>query len=163
MVLCMTTFTKLWGREAIEIHGFYFFLLFRQYYCARTLPCTRLDINGSGFLSRYTLWHFMALSLALQNLPINEQQVILLFYIGNYNRKDIASFLDIPISTVDNRLRNERQKLREKVNKMAEEHIRPNAPSRDEQFVKQVRNSVEQTWSWYESAYKWSKSDTIAD
>ncbi len=103
---------------------------------------------------------WMQLQAAVQALPMHERQVIHLFYIGDYSRKTIATFLDVPVSTVDNRLRIARRKLKERMSDM--QTLSNNAPSHDDRFVQQVRASVEKTWSWYDRAYEFGKGEKQA-
>ena len=49
---------------------------------------------------------------AVSALPENQRQVTTLFYISGFSQKQIADFLEVPVTTVDNRLRASRKKLK---------------------------------------------------
>ena len=59
-----------------------------------------------------------------------------LFYINGYSEKEIADFLEAPVTTVKNRLHASRRLLKERMMNMVEERLRENAP--DERFSKRV-------------------------
>jgi RNA polymerase sigma factor (sigma-70 family) len=50
---------------------------------------------------------------AVRTLPPAEREVTVLFYIHDHSQRDIAAFLDLPVSTVNNRLRAARTHLRQ--------------------------------------------------
>lgn len=52
------------------------------------------------------------LAKAIQELPVEQQHVIRLFYLSDYSLKDIAKLLDIKIGTVKSRLFHAREKLK---------------------------------------------------
>ena len=97
------------------------------------------------------------LESALSGLTVQERQVIHLYYTGDYDRKTIATFLDVPVSTVDNRLRSARHKVKERMSDV--QTLRDTAPSNDDRFVQQVRRNIETTWSWYDRAYEYGRGD----
>lgn len=68
---------------------------------------------------------------AISGLSEEERQVTTLYHFGGYSYREIAAFMDLPTSTVDNRLRSSRRQLREK--------MAAAAPSRDEQFTHKVQ------------------------
>ncbi len=53
-----------------------------------------------------------AVRQAIASLPENDRLAICLHYIGEYSYKEIAAFLDVPLSTVRKRLHSARQRLR---------------------------------------------------
>ena len=76
---------------------------------------------------------------AIETLPEQEQAPTLLFYMGGYSHKEIAQFLAIPLSTVNNRLRAARSRLKERlVENMVKETLSKRRPSRDDEFAKKV-------------------------
>jgi RNA polymerase sigma factor (sigma-70 family) len=102
---------------------------------------------------------------AVQSLPENERVATTLFYINGYSLADVGQFLDVPVSTVKNRLHAARTKLRERMMVMVEDALKQHAP--DEGFGKRVRKVVEgirevpweSIWLTYEgSAYACLKS-----
>jgi RNA polymerase sigma factor (sigma-70 family) len=50
---------------------------------------------------------------AINTLPDAERIATILFYIHDHSQKDVAGFLNIPVTTVNNRLRNARKHLRQ--------------------------------------------------
>ncbi|RKE94748.1 RNA polymerase sigma factor [Ichthyenterobacterium magnum] len=49
---------------------------------------------------------------SIKKLPINQQQVIKLFYVADYSLKEISELLDVSIGTVKSRLFHAREKLK---------------------------------------------------
>ena len=80
---------------------------------------------------------------AVTALPENQRQVTTLFYISGFSQRQIADFLEVPVTTVDNRLRTSRKRLKatlhsERMITMLKNTLHENAPSRDESFVNAV-------------------------
>lgn len=50
---------------------------------------------------------------ALQNLPLEQRQIILMTYFGGYSQRELAERLDVPLSTIKGRARMGLQKLRQ--------------------------------------------------
>jgi len=72
---------------------------------------------------------------AVQMLPDPQRIVTTLFYIEAYSHQEIASFLEVPKHTIDNRLRAARKHLKERMMDMVKETLHDNAPSKDDSFV----------------------------
>ena len=49
---------------------------------------------------------------AIRSLPATQREVAMLFYVKDYSHKEIASFLELPVTTVNNRLHAARKALR---------------------------------------------------
>lgn len=75
---------------------------------------------------------------ALLTLPEAQRNVIVLFYIADYSQPEIASFLDLPITTVKKRLHDAKKRLKERMIHMAQEYLQGERPSQDEQFHDKV-------------------------
>jgi RNA polymerase sigma factor (sigma-70 family) len=73
---------------------------------------------------------------AVKSLPPDERMVTTLFYINGYSQKDIADFLEVPVTTVKNRMHASRRLLKERMMQMAQAQLRENAPG--ERFSAQV-------------------------
>jgi RNA polymerase sigma factor (sigma-70 family) len=73
---------------------------------------------------------------AVQALPDNERVVTMLFYIDGYSQRDIAGFLEVPVSTVSSRLHTARRRLRERMTAMVRESLESHGP--DERFSRMV-------------------------
>ena len=80
---------------------------------------------------------------ALGALPQEERTVATLHYISAYSHQEIADFLNIPATTVNYRLRRARQQMRERMEQMAKDALRKNAPSRDKTFKATVARMVQ--------------------
>ncbi|HEX3000184.1 MAG TPA: sigma-70 family RNA polymerase sigma factor, partial [Armatimonadota bacterium] len=65
---------------------------------------------------------------AINSLPDPVRAVTVLFYISGYSMTEVGDFLELPVSTVKNRLHTARTKLRERMMIMAEETIKQHAP-----------------------------------
>jgi RNA polymerase sigma factor (sigma-70 family) len=74
----------------------------------------------------------------LRSLPEDERILLVLFHLEEYSYRQIALFLDLPISTVDNRLRAARRRLKERVSVMVQNDFQSRRPSRDSHFVDDV-------------------------
>lgn len=74
----------------------------------------------------------------IAELPESERDVVSLFYISDHSQQDIATFLEIPVSTVKNRLRSARNRMRDQLLAMVEDNLKSNRPSRDDGFVEDV-------------------------
>ena len=61
---------------------------------------------------------------AIQSLPENEGMVTMLFYINGYSQNEIAEFLEVPVSTVKNRLHTSRKRLKERIIAMVDETLK---------------------------------------
>ncbi len=66
---------------------------------------------------REALDHILA---AIGALPDAQREVAVLYYIKDYAQREIAAFLDVPVSTVNNRLHAARQQLRGELRPMTE-------------------------------------------
>ena len=75
---------------------------------------------------------------AIGRLPDEERMSVLLFYISTYSHQEVGSFLGLSASTVNNRLRSARKRLRKEMLKMAERALPGQAPSRDGRFAQRV-------------------------
>jgi RNA polymerase sigma factor (sigma-70 family) len=97
---------------------------------------------------------------AIRDLPEREREATTLFYINGYSLADVGQFLDVPVSTVKNRLHAARTRLRERMMAIVADTLKQHAP--DDEFGRRVHKVVEgirevpweSTWLTYEgSAY----------
>ena len=77
-----------------------------------------------------------AVLAAIRSLAENERTVTTLFYINGYTQNDIADFLEVPVTTVKNRLYTSRKRLKERMIGMVAEELKKSAT--DERFSKAV-------------------------
>jgi RNA polymerase sigma factor (sigma-70 family) len=80
----------------------------------------------------------------IRALPEAERQVITLFYISEYSQNEIAAFLSAPVTTVKNRLRAGRTRLKERMIDMAKKALHEEAPSRDDAFANAIASKIRQ-------------------
>ena len=81
-------------------------------------------------------------SEAIQTLPESEATAVTLHYISDYSYREIANFLDVPLSTVRSRLYTARGRLRERLRTELEEDLRESRPSRSKGFGGKVAEAV---------------------
>ncbi len=79
---------------------------------------------------------------AIGQLPAAEQPIMALFYFGDYSEEGVAAIMALPLSTVKNRLRSARKRLRERILAMVEETAAVQRQSRDEEFSDKVVEQV---------------------
>ena len=79
-----------------------------------------------------------AVRQAIQALPDHEREATALFYIDGYSQNEIGDFLEVPAKTIKSRLHTARNRLRERMMGMVEEHLHDQRPSRDEAFAVRV-------------------------
>ena len=77
---------------------------------------------------------------AIQALPENQREVTSLFYINGYSQKDIAEFLEVPLTPVKKRLADSRSKLKQRMIAMVERELHDNAPG--EQFSNRIMEEL---------------------
>ncbi len=73
---------------------------------------------------------------AIGQLPPHEREATTLFYINGYSQQEVAAFLEVPVSTVKNRLHAARGRLKERMLPMVKDTLHDNAP--DERFNARV-------------------------
>jgi RNA polymerase sigma factor (sigma-70 family) len=77
---------------------------------------------------------------AVKALPEKERTITVLFYISEYSMSDIGRFLDLPISTIKNRLFAARKKLRGELGElMSESFIKKKT---NKEFTERVKNMI---------------------
>ena len=64
---------------------------------------------------------------AVRSLSENERVATTLFYINGYSQKDIAEFLEVPVTTVNNRLHASRKRLKRRMIEMVAEDLKSRA------------------------------------
>jgi phenylalanyl-tRNA synthetase alpha subunit len=78
---------------------------------------------------------------AIASLPEADRTTTTLFYINGYSQADIAGFLEVPVTTVKNRLYTSRKRLRERMMNMVADEMR-NHPL-PEKFPERIRLLLE--------------------
>jgi RNA polymerase sigma factor (sigma-70 family) len=76
---------------------------------------------------------------AIAALPQHECLVTTLFYVKGYSQKEMAEFLELPLTTIKKRLYNARRKLKERILVMLQEHLEQNKPSQNDHFANKVQ------------------------
>ena len=96
---------------------------------------------------------------AIALLPATEREVITLFYISDRSQREISAFLEIPISTIKNRLYSARNRLyrslevsssacdrallKPELTNMVENYLENQRPSQDDTFASKVTQTLE--------------------
>jgi RNA polymerase sigma factor (sigma-70 family) len=75
---------------------------------------------------------------AVRQLPEHERAAMMLFYIGGYSMEEVATFLEVPVSTVKGRLHSARERLRTMLVDRVADDLRARRPSRNESFATAV-------------------------
>jgi hypothetical protein len=76
-----------------------------------------------------------AVRRAIADLPEPERTATTLFHIGDYSQAEVAGVLDLPVTTVNNRLHAARKRLHRSMTSMVREHLQEGRPSKDDAFV----------------------------
>ena len=79
----------------------------------------------------------------LKTLPERERTVVNLFYINEFSQKEIAVFLEWPVSTVNFRLHSARKRLKKEWVKMTEENLKTQRPSKDREFTDKIQDDLQ--------------------
>jgi phosphoribosylaminoimidazole-succinocarboxamide synthase len=79
---------------------------------------------------------------AMAELPEPERVVTALRYAGEYTQAEIAGFLGVPVTTVNNRLHAARKRLHRSMMSMVRDQMRDARPSKDSGFVEGVLRLV---------------------
>ena len=77
----------------------------------------------------------MLMRAALRSAPEDDRILLVLFHLDEYSYRQIATFLELSPSTVDNRLRAARRRLKVRMSTMTTDDLRSSRPSRDSRFV----------------------------
>ena len=75
---------------------------------------------------------------AMRHLPEHERSTMTLFYIGGYSMEEVATFLEVPVSTIKGRLHSARERLRTMLVDSVADDLRARRPSRNEAFADAV-------------------------
>jgi RNA polymerase sigma factor (sigma-70 family) len=75
---------------------------------------------------------------AVAALAPHLRMVTALYYIEGYSQKEIAAYLETPVSTVKKRLFDARQRLKERMIVMVQEQLQANKPSQNDDFARKV-------------------------
>ncbi len=76
---------------------------------------------------------------AIEGLPEHERIVVILFYATGYALKDIAAFLEVPVTTVKKRLYDARQRLKDELVETVRTTLQEQRPSLIDGFPAKVR------------------------
>ena len=76
---------------------------------------------------------------AIAALPQGQRLATILFYVQGYSQKEIAQFLELPVTTIKKRLYTARQKLKERMLTMLQDHLQENRPSQTDEFRRKVQ------------------------
>lgn len=76
------------------------------------------------------------------DLPEGQRTAVSLYYIGDYSCSEIAAFLDVPVSTVKNRLHAARAALLDRALDEFRERLREHRPSETRLFAERIRTML---------------------
>ncbi len=76
---------------------------------------------------------------AMMALPDHQRMAVALFYIEGYSHKEIAAFLEAPVSTVKKRLFDARAQLQKRMIPMLQKTLQSTRPSQDSEFTDKVQ------------------------
>lgn len=79
---------------------------------------------------------------ALRELSDRDRVIATLFYLNQVSQKDIGAFMELPVSTVNNRLRYARAQLKKEFTDMTQRDAEPNAAS-SQNLPDRVKSSLE--------------------
>ena len=79
---------------------------------------------------------------AIHSLPDTEREVITLFYMNELSHNEVASFLEVPLTTVNSRLYQSRKRLKKELFTVAQENLKMHKPSKDQVFSAKVRDHL---------------------
>ena len=79
---------------------------------------------------------------AIASLPTRQRDVVALYYIGEQSGREVATFLDLPLTTVEKRLHDAKPKLRRSMARMTKEYLEEHRPSRHSDFSERVLRLV---------------------
>lgn len=82
-----------------------------------------------------------AVRQAISSLAEGERTVVTLFYINGYTQKDIAAFLEAPVTTVNNRLHSARTRLKERMVRMVNDEMKSRGLPKE--FPERIRQLLE--------------------
>jgi RNA polymerase sigma factor (sigma-70 family) len=80
----------------------------------------------------------LALARAIEELPEAERTAITLFYMAEMDQAAMSAFLEVPVSTIKNRLSTARRRLQGALMSKIGDEMRALRPSRDERFQRRV-------------------------
>jgi RNA polymerase sigma factor (sigma-70 family) len=83
-----------------------------------------------------------AVFTAIKELSLNEQMVIVLFYVKEHSQSDISAFLDVPTTTVAKRLYSARVRLRGMIMDGFKDDLTAHRPSRNATFAEKVEAGI---------------------
>lgn len=78
----------------------------------------------------------------LKSLPKEQRSLIVLHYINDYSYKEISAFLNLPVTTINNRIHSVKKKIKREMFYMFEEDIQTVRVSRNSEFKKQVLKGI---------------------
>ena len=80
---------------------------------------------------------------SLENLPEQERTVVNLFYINEFSQREVAAFLELPVTTINFRLHSARKQLKKEYIKMTRTNLQTQRPSKDRKFADRVQNDLQ--------------------
>jgi len=79
---------------------------------------------------------------AIQTLPEQERTVIALYYINEFSQTEIATFLELPVTTINNRLHAARKHLKQELMNMTKNNLQSKRPSQNDTFANNISTFI---------------------
>jgi RNA polymerase sigma factor (sigma-70 family) len=79
----------------------------------------------------------------VQALPEHQRTAVVLYYVNEYSQREVADFLEVPVTTVKQWLQRARRRLRERMISMVQHSIQEGRPSSDDRFLQVVQLATE--------------------
>ncbi len=102
-----------------------------------TIPIEN-EIEDSTIASEDSLETKEQVWAAINSLAEHERTPLVLFYMTGNSQQEIASYLNVPVSTIKKRLFSARQRLRENLMDLAIDSLRETRPSKDSRFTESL-------------------------
>ncbi|MFC1601104.1 bifunctional nuclease domain-containing protein [Candidatus Sumerlaeota bacterium] len=96
-----------------------------------------------------------AVLAAIRALPDHERAAVTLFYINGYSQAEVGEFLEVPVSTVKNRLHSAREKLRQGTKAMAKNSLTQSKPGKE--FARRVLKKIAEVRVYLPKAATWKQ------
>jgi len=76
---------------------------------------------------------------AVDALPDHQRIATALFYLDGYSQREIADFLELPVSTIKKRLHDARNGLKRRIDPMTRQELQTHRPSQTDQFADRIQ------------------------
>ncbi len=81
----------------------------------------------------------MWVQTAVDALPDHQRTATALFYLDGYSQREIADFLELPVSTIKKRLHDARNGLKRRIDPMTRQELQTHRPSQTDEFADRIQ------------------------